>query len=411
MLFGTLSGLSSALIWSASSLIVKAQAARIDTLSFNTFRQFVGALFFLALLPFFGGLAPLVALPPATALALTISVILGIGVGDSIYFWSLTKIGASRAMPLSGIYPLFTWILAVPILGERVTLAALLGTGLILCALYLLAQNASPEPNDYMITTQDVTALPRDTERSRNLRLGVAAAVFAAFTWACSTTLLRLTLHDDTNALVVNAFRLTVGALALLPVVHFFKGNGAWRGYSRAALPALIALGILSTGIGSLLWVWSVQFAGAARAALFNTTSPLIGVPLSVIFLRERVTWRVAVGSVLAVAGVPGWPQCPVPVPSFSRRYAMHWESFPASFVVESEAFLTRSGNQDPFADDYAPSVKPSTVAMRRKQILQIATALVHSGVAATDITGLAVLVKPENAQRAVAPVLDGTIR
>ena len=305
MLIGTVSGLTSALIWSASSLAVKAQAARIDTLSFNTFRQFVGGLFFLALLPFFGGFAQLFAFSAPAALALAISVILGIGVGDSIYFWSLTKIGASRAMPLSGVYPLFTWALAVPILGERITLAAIIGTGLILIALYLISREASAETNDYIITMDDVSELStRNNEQQNTLRLGVIAAIFAAFTWACSTTLLRLTLSADTNALAINAFRLVVGGVVLLPVVHFFKGGGAWRGYNRAALPALIVLGVLSTGVGSLLWVWSVQFAGAARAALFNTISPLMGVPLSVIFLRERVTWRVGLGSVMAVAGV-----------------------------------------------------------------------------------------------------------
>lgn len=103
-----------------------------------------------------------------------------------------------------------------------------------------------------------------------------------------------------------------------------------------------------------------------------------------------------------AAESVPDWPSRPVPVPSFSRRYALDWDGFPASFAAEARAFLTQSGNQDPFADDYAPSVKPSTLDLRRKQILQIATALVLSGVPAAEITGLAVLVSPENAARAL---------
>lgn len=103
-----------------------------------------------------------------------------------------------------------------------------------------------------------------------------------------------------------------------------------------------------------------------------------------------------------AAEGVPGWPGHPVPVPSFSRRYALDWDGFPASFAADARAFLTQSGNQDPFADDYAPSVRPGTLDLRRKQILQIATALVLSGVPPAEITGLAVLVSPENAARAL---------
>ena len=53
-----------------------------------------------------------------------------------------------------------------------------------------------------------------------------------------------------------------------------------------------------------IVWTLTVEYAGAARAALLNTAAPLIGVPLSVIFLHERVTPKVIVGTLLAVFGV-----------------------------------------------------------------------------------------------------------
>jgi integrase len=103
-----------------------------------------------------------------------------------------------------------------------------------------------------------------------------------------------------------------------------------------------------------------------------------------------------------AVAKAPGWPQRPVPIPSASRRFALEGDAFSPVFLADRESFLTHSGDQDPFADDYAPSVKPSTVALRRNQIMQIATALVRSGFPVEEITSLAVLVQPENARRAL---------
>ena len=101
-----------------------------------------------------------------------------------------------------------------------------------------------------------------------------------------------------------------------------------------------------------------------------------------------------------AVAEIPGWPSVMVPVPDRSRRYAMYWEEFPAAFRQDAEAFLNRLGDQDPFSDDYAPSVRPSTVVMRRKQILQIATAAVRSGLPVEQVTSLAVLVQPDIAKQ-----------
>lgn len=103
-----------------------------------------------------------------------------------------------------------------------------------------------------------------------------------------------------------------------------------------------------------------------------------------------------------AVDLVPEWPRTIVPVPSFSRRYALGWDSFPVTFGEDCKRFLFQSVNQDVFADDYTPPVKAGTIDMRRKQLLQLATALVLAGVPATAITSLAALVAPENAKRAL---------
>src|SRR5262245_38673048 len=128
MLLGILFGLTAAFIWATTSLMVKAQASRVDTLSFNAFRVVVGVLFYFLLVPFFGGFGLLAQMTPQTLLVLSVSVILGFCIGDSIYFWSMTKIGASRTMPISGVYPVFTWLLAVPLLGEDVNPPAVVGT-------------------------------------------------------------------------------------------------------------------------------------------------------------------------------------------------------------------------------------------------------------------------------------------
>jgi integrase len=100
-----------------------------------------------------------------------------------------------------------------------------------------------------------------------------------------------------------------------------------------------------------------------------------------------------------AAEHVSGWPSLIVPVPNLSRRYAMHWEEFPPSFRQDAEAFLGWSGNLNPFDDDYAKPVSPATAALWRRQILEIATALVRSGVPADQVTNLRVLVDPTGAE------------
>lgn len=314
MSLGILFGLTAAFIWSTTSLMVKANAGRVDTLSFNAFRVLVGAVFCYALLPFFGGAALVAQLTPLTVLALTVSVLLGFCIGDSIYFWSMTKIGASRTMPIAGVYPVFTWLIAVPLLGEEVTVPAIVGTVLVVAALFLLGREHpadAAEANDMLITPPDNTE-PRGVPK-RTRYLAVAAAVFAALTWACATTLLRLgiqmqepvTLYENLQqSVLLGAVRLTMGAVVLIPVTQLLKGSGVWAVYKGRELPKLLALGIYSTGIGSLFFVLGVALAGAARAALLNSASPLIGVLFSWLFLREKMTRRIWVGTALAFVGV-----------------------------------------------------------------------------------------------------------
>lgn len=326
---------TAAVIWATSSLMVKAQAATVDTLSFNAFRVVVGALFFIFLLPFFGGAQLVSQLTPLTMVTLAASVILGFCIGDSIYFWSMTQIGASRAMPISGIYPVVTWLLAVPLLGEQVTPQALLGTFLVIVALFLLSREKpadADKANDRsraVTLTDDGIGIAVDVTASDNLApgdgiepqkmsarahyLGVAGAAGAAVLWACATTLLRLgiqmqqpeTLYDNLQqSVLVGAYRLIIAAIVLVPITQWLKGSRVWDSYRGQGKWRQIALAVYSTGIGSLFFVMGVALAGAARAALLNSASPLIGVLFSWLFLKEKLTRRVWAGTALALTGV-----------------------------------------------------------------------------------------------------------
>ena len=68
-------------------------------------------------------------------------------------------------------------------------------------------------------------------------------------------------------------------------------------------LALITAVGILGTGMGSVLYIFAVAEAGAARAVILNSISPLIALPLSMLVLRERPTGRIGAGTLLCVAG------------------------------------------------------------------------------------------------------------
>ena len=288
ILIGLALGLTSALVWATTGLAVRAISNSLNAVSYNAFRMLIAGLFFLLLLPFFGGLDAIAQLGVNSLLALTASTVLGILIGDSLYFWSLSQIGAAHAMPISGVYPVFTWLVAVPLLNEPITLPAILGTILVLVSLYLL----TPKEREHMASD------------ARAMRLGVLAAIIASMFWAFSTILMKTGMTSEANVIVINAVRMPLAAIGLLTAVQFKQGKSAWNGYHRGNMFKLILLALYSSGLGGILWTLTVQYVGAARAALLVTSAPLIGVPLSALLLRERVTRQTILGTILSVIGV-----------------------------------------------------------------------------------------------------------
>jgi integrase len=97
-----------------------------------------------------------------------------------------------------------------------------------------------------------------------------------------------------------------------------------------------------------------------------------------------------------AAAAVPGWPATRVSVPPRVRQtYVLSLSTFPASFAADLEGWLARLAGQDLLAELPFRPVRASTIARRRFQVLQLASALVHRGRDPGTLTRLADLVAP----------------
>jgi integrase len=100
-----------------------------------------------------------------------------------------------------------------------------------------------------------------------------------------------------------------------------------------------------------------------------------------------------------AVRTIPGWPQLKVAVPDRRRTFALTLDDFPSPFRMEVEGFLTRCAEPDVFSDSYCKPAAELTLRNRRGYILMAATALVHTGVPISQVTGLDVIVDIDHAK------------
>jgi integrase len=111
-----------------------------------------------------------------------------------------------------------------------------------------------------------------------------------------------------------------------------------------------------------------------------------------------------------AVKQHPTWPQVSIPRSDKRDIFSFPIEYFPPSFAQDVEAYLDRLGQGilSSFCDDdddeldFGPMrpVRPATIETRRRQLRASASALAHSGVAASEITSIAKLVEIANAKK-----------
>jgi drug/metabolite transporter, DME family len=284
---GELIGLLAALAWGATGLMVRAHGVGMHAIVINALRCGISGAVFLAIWPFVSNRQPV---PPAAWLFLGTSMVAGLGIGDSLYFEALKRIGVTRAMPISMGYPVLASIGAVVLLHETLGPLAAVGIVLTLGGVYLVA--ARPETE----------TLSNGHARPGGYWLGVTMAAAAAVSWSCSTLALgpALELVDVPTASAIRTplasalLFLSAKRAGVLPKAEHLRGR---------ALLAILVTGLTSVGATGFFLV-SVSLAGAGRAAVLTATSPVFAVPLSILLLGERGSWRVVAGTGCSVIGV-----------------------------------------------------------------------------------------------------------
>jgi drug/metabolite transporter (DMT)-like permease len=83
-------------------------------------------------------------------------------------------------------------------------------------------------------------------------------------------------------------------------------GPGIAPSLSTTEMASLLALGVLSTGLGRLIFLWVIARAGSVRASLVTYVIPISALTLGWLLLGEPVHLRTLVGTALIVIGVVG---------------------------------------------------------------------------------------------------------
>ena len=282
---GALCATGSALTWALINLLVRGLSPAFNSVALNALRSTVGSVLIVAWIAAMDGLGGLTDMSARAVWLLAISVVLAVGVGDTIFFESVKWLGLVRAMTVSMVYPLFAALLAALLLGEAPTLQVSVGGLLTLAGLILT-----------------VRAKGGAVPAHGRFRLGLAASVVAALAWAVSVILLKPAL-DEVDAVRSQAIRLPLAAAMLWVTPWAWSVHRPLREQGRAGLWQLGALGALSAA-SSILFVAGVRHAGVAVATVLSSTAPIFALPLGFFFLGERVRPIAVAGIALTILGI-----------------------------------------------------------------------------------------------------------
>jgi len=206
------------------------------------------------------------------------------GLARLSYYEAITLIGITPASTITSSTPIFAAILAVPVLGERLSLRVALGTLLVAAGVWL------------SIRSPGTSSGPRSWA-------GVLLALNTALMAAISFILRKVGLRMLPDPLLASTITVTGSLAVLLPFLALQRRITPIR-MDRSSLPWLIAGGLLTTG-GFLSYFQALNLGEVVRVTPLSNTTPIFTVLLLRFFRKvETVGLAASLGAFLAVAGV-----------------------------------------------------------------------------------------------------------
>lgn len=283
---GVLAALAAALCWTLSSTLWRQLPTSLTAAQLNLLKNWL-ALPLLAPALLWHPWPPQ---PPAHALwLLGLSGLVGIAVGDSLYFAALRRLGTRRTLTLDAGGPAVTAVAGLVWLAEVPTLQQWLGLGLISAALVLVALQQPAGP-----------AAPAPAVQ----RLGVLLALGALLAGSAGALLARAALRDGALEPVQAALvRLLVAALVLLPLARGLPGWPPRPRPPQRRWPLWLLATLLGTSAGIALQQTALQRLPGGIAVSLLATAPLMALPLAPLE-GDRPGWRGLLAALLALAGL-----------------------------------------------------------------------------------------------------------
>jgi drug/metabolite transporter (DMT)-like permease len=267
-----------ATLWSLQFLFLRVAVPVFGAAPVAEARALLGAVFLLPWVVFFARqrVAPLEHWKDYAALSLVNNVLPFV-----CYAFAATSLPAGYLAIINGLVPLSAAVIAAPVLGERLRAPRIAGFLLGLAGVALIV-NLGP------------VAL-----NARTL-LGTAAAIAGAALWGWAGVMIKQR-TGRLPAMGAAAGTISFAALIMAPLSTFATPASTWTAEAAAAL---LALGLLCSGLAYLPFFSLVRDIGPSRTLTVGLAVPVLGILWGWLLLDETVTAAMLIGAAFVLAAL-----------------------------------------------------------------------------------------------------------
>jgi drug/metabolite transporter (DMT)-like permease len=213
---------------------------------------------------------------------------LGLIPGSAVLAWGTKLSTASNAALLYLTLPVITAVMAVTLLGERMTMVR---WGSMLLALLGVLIVSGPDWHHANLHSMKF--------------LGGNLIILVAITGSAFYNVHSKRLLERFTPLEVLVIGYLVAAGLCVPLVLGMEPSSlaATRSYTAGVWVSLVVLSVFSWGLAMVLWMYLLRRLDVSQASVSIYLLPLLGVLLSAVLLKERITPAMLAGGLLTLAG------------------------------------------------------------------------------------------------------------
>jgi drug/metabolite transporter (DMT)-like permease len=285
---GEIAALSAALLWSFTSFVFTEASFKIGTYQLNVDRMILSGLMIIVTVLLM--VIP-VEITNTQLMYLTLSGVIGLVLGDGFLFSALKQIGPRLSMLIMSFNPAIATICAYFILGESLGLAAIIGMVLTLFGIVIVVMERPKSVSKFKVTPK-----------------GLLYAVLAATGQGVGLILAKMAnMEGEINSFTATLYRILSSVIIMLPIGFIIRQykNPIKIYIKNKKLLLLITIGaIIGPYLGITLSFIAVTKTEIGIASTLLSTMPIIMLPLSYFFYKEKLSMVSIGGALVAVGGV-----------------------------------------------------------------------------------------------------------